>query len=160
MRLESGAYGGRRADYFFLLIFNWLACVVAGLLLSIPFLMDPMVLSVLCVWCNLNKDTIVSFWFGSRFKAMYLPWVLLAFNAIVAGGGAMELLGIVVGHLYYFLMYAYPQELGGPRLISTPQFFYDLFPNEQGAAAGFGQPQQQPGTRRHNWGAGHVLGSR
>lgn len=48
--------------------------------------MDPMVLSVLYVWCQLNKDVIVNFWFGSQFKAMYLPWVLFAFNLIISGG--------------------------------------------------------------------------
>lgn len=48
--------------------------------------MDPMVLSILYVWCQLNKDVIVSFWFGTRFKAMYLPWVLLGFNLIISGG--------------------------------------------------------------------------
>ncbi|KOB69379.1 Uncharacterized protein OBRU01_12816 [Operophtera brumata] len=37
---------------------------------SFQILMDPMVLSVLYVWCQLNKDMIVSFWFGTRFKAM------------------------------------------------------------------------------------------
>ena len=32
------------------------------------------------------------------------------------------LLGIVVGHLYFFLTMKYPQEFGGRRLIVTPQF--------------------------------------
>lgn len=45
-----------------------------------------MVLSVLYVWCQLNKDVIVNFWFGSRFKAMYLPWVLLGMNFILSSG--------------------------------------------------------------------------
>lgn len=48
--------------------------------------MDPMVLSVLYVWCQLNKDVIVNFWFGTRFKAMYLPWVLLIVNLLLSGG--------------------------------------------------------------------------
>ena len=30
--------------------------------------MDPMILSVLYVWCQLNKDTVVQFWFGTQFK--------------------------------------------------------------------------------------------
>ena len=50
-------------------------------------LMDPMVISVLYVWCQHNRDTVVSFWFGTQFKAMYLPWVLMLFNLIIAGGG-------------------------------------------------------------------------
>ena len=35
-----------------------------------PFqlLMDPLVLSVLYVWCQVNKDMIVQFWFGMQFK--------------------------------------------------------------------------------------------
>jgi Derlin-1 len=45
-----------------------------------------MVLSVLYVWCQMNKDVIVNFWFGSQFKAMYLPWVLFAFNLVISGG--------------------------------------------------------------------------
>lgn len=43
-------------------------------------------LSVLYVWCQLNKNVIVNFWFGTQFKAMYLPWVLFAFNLIISGG--------------------------------------------------------------------------
>ena len=35
---------------------------------EVPFMLEPMVLSVLYVWCNLNRDTIVSFWFGTQFK--------------------------------------------------------------------------------------------
>lgn len=35
-------------------------------------LMDPLVLSVLYVWCQVNKDTIVQFWFGMQFKVRVL----------------------------------------------------------------------------------------
>jgi len=104
-RLETGVFDGRPADFFFMLLFQWLCSVMIGLAMSIPFLMDPMVLAVLYVWCQLNRDTIVNFWFGSQFKAMYLPWVLFAFNMIIAGGGVMELIGILIGHLYFFLMF-------------------------------------------------------
>ena len=33
-----------------------------------------------------------------------------------------EFLGIVAGHLYYFLKFTYPQEHGGPQLLNTPEF--------------------------------------
>jgi hypothetical protein len=39
-----------------------------------------MVLSVLYVWCQLNKDQIVSFWFGTQFKVspiLYYDGMLL-----------------------------------------------------------------------------------
>lgn len=81
-----------------------------------------MVLSVLYVWCQLNKEVIVTFWFGTRFKAMYLPWVLLLFNFILSSGSMFSLVGIIIGHLYFFLKFQYPQELGGPALLETPSF--------------------------------------
>ena len=143
-----------------MLTFNWICCVTVSLFMGIPFLMDPMVLATLYVWCQLNKDVIVNFWFGTQFKvrhkgnqtgyclvvhekskflltplifafqAMYLPWVLFAFNMIIAGGGIMELIGILIGHMYFFLMFKYPQDFGGPSLLSTPQFMYNWFPNQ------------------------------
>ena len=33
-----------------------------------------MILSVLYVWCQLNKDQIVSFWFGTRFKVIFFGY--------------------------------------------------------------------------------------
>jgi len=169
-RLESGVYAGRPADYLFMLIFNWILSSIFALLFDLYILMDPMVLSVLYIWCQLNKDTIVNFWFGTRFKAIYLPWVLLAFNMVLNGSGLVELIGIIVGHSYFFLMYKYPQELGGPALLQTPSFLKQFFPDTPGGVHGFGVPPERrqaappPPNRNnlfrgHNWGRGNVLGS-
>ena len=38
--------------------------------------------------------------------------------------GIMELIGIFVGHLYFFLMFKYPQDFGGQRFLSTPSILY------------------------------------
>ena len=99
LRLETGIFDGRPADYFFMLIFNWILSVIIALFMRIPFLMDPMVMSILYVWCQLNKDTIVNFWFGTQFKAMYLPWVLFGFNLIISGK--------IDWHIFYFLFWWY-----------------------------------------------------
>lgn len=164
-RLEMGLFAGQPADFLFMLIFLWLCLVAIGLVFGLMLLMDPMILAVLYIWCQANKDQIVQFWFGTQFKAMYLPWILVAFNMIIRGGGMGELIGIFVGHLYFFLMFKYPQDYGGARLISTPQFLYNYFPNIRGGSGGFGQPpisrRQQPadGGGRHPWGAGNQLGN-
>lgn len=139
LRLETGIFAGRPADYLTMLTFNWVLAVIVALFMNIPMLLDPMVLSVLYVWCQLNRETIVSFWFGTQFKAMYLPWVLFAFNMIIKGGGVLDLVGILIGHMYFFLMFKYPQDFGGATLISTPSIFYTWFPNSRGGVSGFGQ---------------------
>ncbi|XP_012278872.1 derlin-1 [Orussus abietinus] len=169
LRLERGVFDGRPADYCFMLLFNWICCVVIGLFADFHLLMDPMVLSVLYVWCQLNPEIVVNFWLGTQFKAVYLPWVLFGFNLIISGGGMLELIGILVGHLYFFLKFKYPQEFGGLDLLSTPKILEYYFPLERTGVRGFGSaPIQRPGTRPaqvprnmmggHNWGRGHVLG--
>lgn len=162
LRLETGIFIGRPADYVFMLLFCWICCVVVALLGSVMVIMDPMIMTVLYVWCQLNQDTIQSFWFGTQFKAMYLPWVLFAFNLIVGRGGATELVGILVGHLYYFLMFKYPQDFGGTSFISTPQILYKYFPNQR-VMSGFGStpqttPQQGGGAPPPPRGGGGGLG--
>lgn len=104
-----------------------------------------------------NKPT------GTQFKAMYLPWVLFAFNLIISGGGMMELFGILVGHLYVFLKFKYPQELGGAELLSTPKLLESYFPPQRSGIRWFGVPPAQRAQSNrdmfgHNWGRGHVLG--
>lgn len=95
-------------------------------------LMDPMVMSVIYVYCMVNQDQIVSFWFGTRFKARYLPWTLFGMNFVLGGGGMSELVGIIVGHLYYFVMLKYPADQG-VTLVQTPRFFYNYLPNHEAA---------------------------
>ena len=54
--------------YIFQALTMWFCISKQQDALMLQILMDPMILSVLYVWCQLNKDQIVSFWFGTRFK--------------------------------------------------------------------------------------------
>lgn len=125
-QLETGHFAMKPADYFWCLIFNWFATLLIATFMNVMLLMDPMVLSVIYVWCQLNRDTIVTFWFGTRFRAVMLPWVLLGFNVLINGGGLDEIIGIVVGHMYYFATIQYPAEHGGAPLLKTPSFIENL----------------------------------
>ncbi|KAK0079938.1 hypothetical protein PV325_000625 [Microctonus aethiopoides] len=167
-KLEREEFDGRPADYLFMLIFNWLCSVIISLIVNVPLLMDPMVISVLYVWCQLNQDVIVSFLFGAQFKAMYLPWVLCGFNLIISGGGMLELIGILVGNLYFFLKFKYPQEFDGPELLNTPAILESYFPPQRTNIRGFSASVPRPGAPPasagrnyfggYNWGQGNVLG--
>ncbi|XP_040835294.1 derlin-1 isoform X3 [Ochotona curzoniae] len=145
-RLETAAFDGRPADYLFMLLFNWICIVITGIAMDMQLLMIPLIMSVLYVWAQLNRDMIVSFWFGTRFKACYLPWVILGFNYIIGG--------------------SYPMDLGGRNFLSTPQFLYRWLPSRRGGVSGFGVPpasmrraaDQNAGGGRHNWGQGFRLG--
>ena len=34
----------------------------------------------------------------------------------------MELIGIVIGHVYFFFKFKYPQDFGGQSFLETPAF--------------------------------------
>jgi len=57
------------------------------------------------------------------FTAPYLPWVILGFGVLLGQSPIYDLLGVVVGHLYYFLEDVYP-EVSGRKLLKTPAFMY------------------------------------
>ncbi|XP_062501097.1 derlin-1-like [Corticium candelabrum] len=162
-RLESGIFDGRPADYLFMLLMHWIVVLVIALFMGLPLIMHCVVMAVIYVWCQLHKDTMIVFWFGATFKAMYFPWVLAAFNMIIMGSGLVELIGIFTGHVYFFLMFKYPQDFGGQTFLSTPQIFYKWLPNRR-TMGGFGQVpasrrQQDDGNNgRHTWGQGQTLG--
>ncbi|GAB0086420.1 Derlin [Sergentomyia squamirostris] len=165
VRLEREHFKNTPADHLFMLIFNWVNCVILGALFNVPLLMDPMVMSVLYVWCKLNSDTIVNFWFGTQFKAALLPWVLLGINLLLTSSAKYSIIGIIVGHLYYSLKFMYPTYRNTPSLIETPQFLKNYFPDIRGGLYGFGgnrldNNQPRPtGGRFSNWGTGHRLGA-
>lgn len=39
----------------------------------------------------------------------------------------IDLIGISVGHIYYFLEDVFPNQPGGFRILKTPGFLYELF---------------------------------
>lgn len=61
-----------------------------------------MVLSVIYVWSQLNRDLIVQFWFGTSFKAVYFPWVLVVFNLIIRGRYFFFVSLLTIAHCRWF----------------------------------------------------------
>jgi hypothetical protein len=55
------------------------------------------------------------------FQAPYLPWVLLGFSVLLGNAIWVDLMGMAVGHTYYFVEDVFPNQRGGFRLLTTPQ---------------------------------------
>ena len=140
---NTGA-GGSSAD------FVWMMLVCMAILLVVAFYFELMVLSepilyvIMYVWSRREPDAQLSI-FGFRFKSLYLPWVYVAIRLIMGGAISEPLLGIAVGHVYYFLIEVLPVT-HGYNLIRTPQFCVDLVTYCTGrtpnipTAGGFGVP--------------------
>ena len=69
------------------------------------------------VWGRLNESVRMSFLGFLTFNAPYLPWVMLSFSVLIGNSITMDIIGICVGHMYYFLEFVFPvvAELRGWR---------------------------------------------
>lgn len=56
-------------------------------------------------------------------QAFYLPWTMLAMDVIFGSPLMPDLLGIIAGHLYYFLTVLHPLA-GGKNILETPMWVY------------------------------------
>lgn len=137
-RLETEIFQGKPADMVYMLLIFAVCLLTAGLIIPLYLLMDSLLLSAIYVYCMLNPELIVTFFFGLTFQAKYLPWVLGLFRLITAGNIFNEILGIVVGHVYFFFKFKYPGELGGVEYLVTPKFLQDMFPSDTRLSGGFG----------------------
>ena len=81
---------------------------MANGIIGLPSLWDAFSMVITYVWSRYFPDVVVSFLLGIRFKAKYLPIALLAMDAVMGGGVSGGLMGILIGHLYYFTKEEWP----------------------------------------------------
>ncbi|KAG0235350.1 Derlin 1 [Actinomortierella wolfii] len=165
--LEETTFGGRTADYVWCIIFTCITSAIMATYLRYVFLFQALLSTIVLLWSLSNSERIVSFMFGIRFKAKYLPWVMAIYTFIAIGAFIPwnMLIGIASGYIFYFLDTVYPAN-GGPRLIPTPPILYSLFPRQEvagGRFAGNGRTANtyrpsQPDQGGHRWGTGYRLG--
>ena len=84
------------------------------------------------VWARRNPYVRMSFLGLFSFNAPYLPWVLLSFSVVLGNSATIDLIGIIVGHVYYFLEDVYPRiaDIRGwqvRRWLAAPVILKQLF---------------------------------
>ncbi|XP_044921187.1 derlin-3 isoform X7 [Mustela putorius furo] len=128
--LEEGSFRGRTADFVFMFLFGGVLMTLLGLLGSLFFLGQALTVMLVYVWSRRNPQVRVNFFGLLTFQAPFLPWALMGFSLLLGNSILVDLLGIAVGHIYYFLEDVLPNQPGGKRLLLTPSFLQqgDLCP--------------------------------
>lgn len=72
-----------------------------------------------------------------NFQAPYLPWVLLGFSLLLGNAVYVDLMGIAVGHIYYFMEDVFPNQRGGFKILKTPSFMLVQQRRKNKAVGGF-----------------------
>ena len=124
MFLEQHTFAGRIADFVWMVMLCVLVLVPIPALvpsIQIPFFGPSLVFTLLYLWSRENPNANTSIMGMITMKAFYLPWGMLGMGLVMGQDPVPDLLGIVAGHLYYFLAVLHPRA-GGARLIKTPDW--------------------------------------
>jgi len=165
---NTGA-GGTSADYLWFLLFGMTVLCIIGYIFEIAFLAEPFLYMIMYVGCRREPQAIFNI-FGFKIGALYLPWFYVALRLLMGGDIVLILIGIAVGHFYYFLVDVLPNT-HGINLIKTPNFCIDFVqyitgmtqPRFSGVniqeGGGYPRADNPPQTRGgYSWGRGRPLG--
>lgn len=171
---ETNAYntgaGGTSADYLWLMTFSLLSFYLISGVFSMSFLSESLLFTIMYVSSRRNADGMSNF-YGIKFKTLYVPWVNVAFKLLMGHGIMLAIIGIAVGHLYYFLVEVMPP-LHGITLIKTPKWCFSVVEYASGRSSRPVVTAVPPRTRpadgtaagnrgTYNWGGGgRALGTR
>jgi Derlin-2/3 len=159
--LEQHTFAGRPADFVWMVLLGAFALLPLPLIapaLGLPFFAGSLVFMLLYLWSRENPNANTSIMGMIKMKAFYLPWGMMALEALMGGSVVPDLLGVVVGHLYYFLTVLHPRA-GGARLISTPAWVRTACVALFGGAGGGGGDAPRAPARAFGGGRGRRLGS-
>ncbi|OIW20425.1 hypothetical protein TanjilG_11124 [Lupinus angustifolius] len=119
--LERGPFDKRTADYVWMFIFGALSLLVIA---AVPFLRSPfmgtsLVFMIAYIWGREFPNDRINIYGVVSLKGFYLPWALLALDLIFGNPIIPDIVGMLAGHIYYFLSVLHPLA-GGKFKLSTP----------------------------------------
>ncbi|KAK8944751.1 Derlin-1 [Platanthera zijinensis] len=145
VQLENGPFDNRTADFLWMMIFGAFSLLVLSAVpwFSSFFLGTSLVFVLLYVWSREFPNAQINIYGLFTLQAFYLPWAMLALDILFGASPLPDLMGIIAGHLYYYLTVLHPLA-GGKNILKTPMWLHSLV-----ARWGIGRQQAfgRPGTR-------------
>ena len=126
--LEERCFLNRSVEYLWMLTLGAAALTAVATVFRLMIMSTSLGFMVTYVWARRNPELPMAPMFGLfRFRAPYLPWVLLAFSFLSGSDVAADLTGLLVGHVYYYLEFVAPLlRADRRRVLATPRWFYYL----------------------------------
>ncbi|ONI24988.1 hypothetical protein PRUPE_2G273500 [Prunus persica] len=125
--LERGPFDKRTADYVWMLVFGAISLLVMAVVpyLFSPFMGPSVVFMIVYVWSREFPNARINIYGLVSLKGFYLPWAFLGLDLIFGDPLKPDILGMVAGHLYYFLTVLHPLA-GGKLMLKTPLWVHKL----------------------------------
>lgn len=128
-RLLESTSGPSPATFSWLLLYSTVSLLVLSSFTSwVPFLGHSLSQTLVYIWSRRNPDTRLAFLGLLVFNAPYLPWVLMGFSLFMHGSIPKdEILGVIVGHVYYFFADVWPGIYPESRPMDPPEWWVRLW---------------------------------
>ncbi|TNJ30497.1 Derlin-like protein [Giardia muris] len=110
--LEGEVYVGRGKVFIFFLLYDWLACILATFLYPMYYLSTPFFGAITYLWGRKSPEKLVSLFGIVLIQACYLPFIYFGFALIQKQNVIPILIGICIGHIFYFLEDILPRATG------------------------------------------------
>lgn len=150
--LEEGSFRGKTADFVMMFIFGAVCMIFFAFFVNLLFLGHALTLMFVYVWSRRTPFVRMNFFGLLNFNAPLLPWFLLGFSVLLGNVIWVDLIGMAVGHMYYFAEDVFPNQRGGFRIIKTPNFLKKLFDEHPEDPDYAPLPEDRPGG--FVWGQG------
>merc|ERR1739848_618391 len=124
--LEEENYRGKTADFIVFFVLSASLVLIIALVANMQWLGMAFTQVFVYVWSRRNPYTLLNF-LGFIIRAPFLPWVFMAFSLVLGGQIMDDVIGIIVGHMYYFLEDVFPNQDGGFKILITPEFLKRMF---------------------------------
>lgn len=170
---ETYDFKEKTGDFLWMLLFLLLCNSLGGVLLGLFTTSFALLMSLCWVFCRRHPELKMNL-YGFEFASNTFPWILLLFHFILGQSVMEDILGIFVGHVFFFLRDVMPKTHGGDPLRTPAWFLRYVMPNSGRVGFGtvhpathnahdarFARPQQRAADagQQHRWGTGRVLGS-
>ncbi|KAK5951379.1 hypothetical protein OHC33_007435 [Knufia fluminis] len=128
-RLLESTSGSSPATFSWLLLYSTVSLLTLSSFTTwVPFLGHSLSQTLVYIWSRRNPDTRLAFLGILVFNAPYLPWVLMGFSLFMHGSIPKdEILGVIVGHVYYFFADVWPGIHPGSKPMDPPEWWVRLF---------------------------------
>lgn len=150
--LEEGSFRGRTADFIMMFLFGGIIMTIIACFVNMVFLGQAFTIMLVYVWSKRNRNVRMNFFGMLNFNADYLPWVLFGFSLLLDNSVLVDLMGITVGHIYYYLEDVLPRIQGGMKVLRTPRLLKLMFDEASEEYEVVADETPQPGG--YNWGEG------
>ncbi|KAI9335818.1 Derlin [Pilaira anomala] len=112
--MEEGFFRNKPADYVWLMLFSAGLLIILSIIVPfayLPFMGSALSFTMVYIWARRNPYVRLNFLGLIIFTAPYLPWVLLLFSLCLGGQLPIgDILGVLVGHIYYFFEDVWPRD--------------------------------------------------